>query len=354
MTSETPAVACADCGNRFDPSPNTPHRCDCGGPLELSTRPSSIPDLSDPVTSLASVSAHVAGDVVDLGVGGTPLVHAADFDATFKLETCNPTGSFKDRGAATTIARARAVGASLVREDSSGNAGRAIAAHAARGGLSARIYVPAEIDAATRKAIASTGAEVVAIDGNRAAVASACEADDTGWYASHAWRPSFYAGTATLAWEVVADRNGSAPEAMVIPVGHGTLLLGVFRGFRRLHQAGAIQTIPRLHAAQLAGAGSLLPEADDDVPSSVAPGVRVPRPARAKQVRAAIATTGGEVVGVSPASVSQTHDDLRRAGFACGSTAALGVAGRRHLLERGQEPAESDVTVPLTGHEHDR
>ncbi|HYR16371.1 MAG TPA: pyridoxal-phosphate dependent enzyme, partial [Mycobacterium sp.] len=85
----------------------------------------------------------IRGDPVTLGEGATPIVPYEKY--LLKLEGISPTGSFKDRGAATAITAARAAGAKTVIEDSSGNAGTAIAAYAAAAGLRARIFAPDDI-----------------------------------------------------------------------------------------------------------------------------------------------------------------------------------------------------------------
>lgn len=349
MSSEPPDTRCARCGRTYPASVSEPHRCECGGPLELvgARQPPAVD--RGPITSVAAVAASLPIEQpVDLGAGGTPEIDLDGFDASAKLEFCNPTGSFKDRGAALTIARAVGLDAERVKEDSSGNAGLATAAHAARAGLEATIYVPAHAAGATLEGIRSTGARVVPIEGTRDDVATACVTADDGWYASHAWRPEFYAGTATLAWELVADRDGRAPDAVVLPVGHGTLLLGVYRGFRQLADAGAIDAVPALFAGQLAGDGSLL-DGDAQVDCGLAPGIRITSPAREEQVRTAISASGGGVVDVDPEAVGPAHDRLNQSGLDVGSTAAVAAVARTKLAEDSRLPSGRDTIVVLTG-----
>lgn len=354
MQSEPAALRCSRCSHRYGPGPDEPFRCDCGAPLELDEGSAPPPDCTRPVSGIwAFADALPSGPVIDLGAGGTPLVDAPAFDARFKLESCNPTGSFKDRGAAVTLSRAVAIGADRIKEDSSGNAGLAIAAHAARAGVDASIFVPISAAGSTIAAIRATGADVVSIEGSRDEVATACVEAEAGWYASHAWRPSFYAGTATLAWELVADHGGFPPDAVILPVGHGTLLLGLYRGFTRLVEAGAIEAVPRLFAAQLAGAGSLLPETAD-IDDDLAPGIRIPTPARLEQVSSAIEQSGGQIVPVEPAAVSETRDRLARYGFDVCTTSAVGVAARENLEHQQTLARGPEVTVVLTGRSRDR
>ncbi len=349
MRSDVPATWCHACGNTFEPTPEEPHRCHCAAPLELTEVPEPPPTDAGPIGGISSIVEHLPpGPLIDLGAGGTPLVTIEEFGATCKLEGCNPTGSFKDRGAAVTIARAVAIGAAQIKEDSSGNAGLAIAAHGARAGLSADIYVPSTAAGSTVTAIKSTGANVVPIDGSRDAVASACVNADAGWYASHAWRPEFYEGTATLAYELVADLGGRPPPAVVLPVGHGTLLLGLYRGFDRLVQAGRIDTIPPLFAGQLRGAGSLL-EGDATVEPTLAPGIRISRPARHDQVHAAIEASGGQVVPVAPEHVKTAQRRLQTRGFNVCTTASVALATLDTLRDEDLIESATIPTIVLTG-----
>ena len=119
----------------------------------------------------------IAGEPVTLGEGGTPSVRYHGF--LLKLEGISPTGSFKDRGAATAITAAKAAGARLVVEDSSGNAGTAVAAYASAAGLRARVFAPDDIVAAKARAIEVLGAELIRISGPRSAVTQA--AGGQGW-----------------------------------------------------------------------------------------------------------------------------------------------------------------------------
>ena len=198
-----------------------------------------VPDAATPVT---------------LGEGWTPLV-AAEWDGRplhFKAEYLNPTGSFKDRGAAVVVTALKAMGVRDIVEDSSGNAGAALAAYAARAGLSAAIYVPAHASPVKQAQIAAYGAEVVPVPGPRAEATRAVRqaAEGGAVYASHVYSPFFAQGVKTLAFELWEQLGGRAPESIVVPVGHGSLLLGLYQGLRALLLAGLIERLPRLFGVQ--------------------------------------------------------------------------------------------------------
>ncbi|HEX2037102.1 MAG TPA: pyridoxal-phosphate dependent enzyme, partial [Chloroflexota bacterium] len=150
---------------------------------------------------------------VTLGEGGTPLVHLPRWGAAHglsrvyaKLELTNPSGSFKDRGMAVLVTVARDAGAHHLVEDSSGNAGAAAAAYAARAGMTCTVYAPAGAPPAKLRQIRAYGAELVAVPGPRSAVAAAARAAGSapGWYhVSHNDNPLFLAGNKTFAFELL-------------------------------------------------------------------------------------------------------------------------------------------------------
>lgn len=343
---------CAVCGDRYADR----WRCACGQSLDFVDRP--LPDGSAPEPAtldtregLWTFSEFLPVERrVTLGEGWTPLVEALDWDCAFKLESVSPTGSFKDRGAALTVSRALACGAERLVEDSSGNAGTAIATYAARAGLESEIYVPADATAAKVQAIERTGADVVRIEGSRADVTEAAidaVESGAGWYASHAWRPSFYAGTQTVAIEIAAQRDWHAPEAVVCPLGHGTLFLGLYRGFRALSDAGWIDESPRLLGAQATGYAPFVEDSGDD--NDRADGIHIREPVRAGEVETAIAETDGEVVAIDAETTDREHERLHRAGFPVEPTSAVAPAALREYRERGVLAADADVVVALTG-----
>ncbi|MCL7417771.1 MAG: threonine synthase [Halalkalicoccus sp.] len=353
-------LICPACSRTYPASPDEPWRCSCGHPLELAERP--LPGGPPPAFSeldtrrgLWAFSAFVPIERrVTLGEGFTPLVSAPEWDAAFKLEYVFPTGSFKDRGATTLLSRAAELGAETVIEDSSGNAGASVATYGARAGIDAEIYVPASVKPSKVAAIERAGGEVRKIEGSREAVTAACieavEGGD-GWYASHAWNPAFFAGTQTIAFEIAAQRDWHVPDAVVLPLGHGTLFLGAYRGFRALSEAGWIDSVPRLLGAQAAGyapiADALHGERESDNP--VADGIRIREPVREAEIREAIAETGGDAIAIGRDATERELDRLHRAGFYTEPTCGVAPAALREYRDRGVLAEDDEVIVPLTG-----
>jgi threonine synthase len=351
---------CTACERRFEPAEDR-WRCDCGEPLAFTDPP--IPDADSPPSldrdrGLWAFEGLLAVDErVTLGEGWTPLIDGPERDVEYKLEWLFPTGSFKDRGAAATISHARELGVDRVVEDSSGNAGAAIATYAARAGIDAEIFVPADAKPGKLRAIERTGATVRKIDGDRAAVTEACietiEGGDAAWYASHAWNPAFFEGTATMAFEIAAQRGWTAPDAVVTPLGHGTLFVGAYRGFERLKAAGWIDEIPRLYGVQAAGAAPIVAQRHGAAAAagenSLADGIQITVPAQERAIREAIEQTDGDALAVGADRTEAEYDRLHGRGLYTEPTCAVAPAAMDDLRERGAIATEEDVVVALTG-----
>ncbi|WP_323172069.1 threonine synthase [Natrialba sp. PRR66] len=360
-------LICPACETTYQAGPNEPWRCQCGRALEFSERPHpegdplslSQLDTSDGLWTFFEfipIEPHVT-----FHEGFTPLVDADEWNAQFKLEYVFPTGSFKDRGATTTLSRAVELGVDKIVEDSSGNAGAAIATYAARAGIEADIYVPAGVKQSKLMTIQRADARPVRVEGSRQDVTDACidavESGD-GWYASHAWNPAFYAGTMTFAFEVAAQREWTVPDAVVLPVGHGTLLLGAYRGFSLLNEAGIVDEMPRLLGAQAAGHAPIVealggdPAGEDDEgagDTDIADGIQIELPARKNQIIEAITETGGEVIALGDDPIEAALDRLHRNGFYVEPTSAVAPAALQQYREDGTLAPDDDVVVPLTG-----
>ena len=380
-------LVCPDCSTVYDAGPDEPWRCACGHPLEFANRPHPKGDPL-PLSRLNTTEGLWTffeflpiEKQVTFFEGFTPLVDAPDWNATFKLEYVFPTGSFKDRGATTTLSRAMELGVEKVIDDSSGNAGASIATYAARAGIDADIYVPADVNQSKLMMIQRADARPVRVEGSREDVTAACLAaveggseggsdgngdgngnsDDppwqtgTGWYASHAWNPAFYAGTMTFAFEIAAQRGWTVPDALVLPIGHGTLFLGAYRGFSLLNDAGIVDGMPRLLGAQAAGyapivdaLGGTTTDADGNA-TTLADGIQIAEPARKGEILTAIEATNGDAIAVGSDPIETALDRLHRGGFYVEPTCAVPPAALHRYRDRGIVADDDDVVVPLTG-----
>lgn len=277
---------------------------------------------------------------------------ARDGRLHFKVESANPTGSFKDRGAAVLLTDVGTSGARTLVEDSSGNAGSAIAAYAARAGLEATIYVPEAASPGKLAQVAAYGARLVRVPGSREAVAAAAHAAP-GRYASHCWDPVFFHGTKTIAYELWEALGGRAPDQVVTPVGHGTMLLGLWLGFRELLRSGAIPRAPRLLAVQSSACAPLAGPAlgrGAGTGDTVAEGIRVRQPVRPDEIRRAVDESEGRFLVVEDAEIRAARARLAREGLFVEPTAAVAPAAAWRLVDEGAFASSEMVVVPLTGH----
>jgi threonine synthase len=275
-----------------------------------------------------------------------------------KLEHLAPSGSFKDRGMAVLITHLREVGIDRILEDSSGNGGASLATYAAAAGIACRILVPAGTAAGKITQMAAAGAEVVRIEGSRQDVAEAAlrEAKST-FYASHNWQPFFLEGTKTLAFELWEQLGFEPPDAVVVPLGYGSNLLGCWLGFNELKARGEILRLPRIYGVQAANcapfhamfqAGATA-RTEIEVRPTVAEGIASSRPVRVAEVLEALHGSGGATVAVSEEEIRGALRRLIRAGFFVEPTSASALAGIDSLARSGAISPDETVVAVLTG-----
>lgn len=337
--------------------------CDCGGLFDLKRR---APASSISIESISAKHRYRYSDLlpcrlddlerVSLGADMvTPLLPRGEGShAWLKCDQLLPTGSFKDRGATILAAIAIQHGAERIVLDSSGNAGASMAAHAARAGIECEIFVPDSTSESKVAQMRAMGAKVRLIPGVRenAEVAAKEEARTAGsFYASHALNPHFHHGVKTWSFEVF-DQLGQVPGTVLVPVGNGSLLLGIALGFRELLEQERIHHLPRIIAVQ-SQAYSTLGATDtrtfegEMLSQVVAEGVAVSNPARRKQILEVLSDTQGAVALVSDRAILDAQRELGNQGFYVEPTGALAWAGYRSFdqIERLATP----VVVALTG-----
>ena len=342
-------------------------RSDSGGPLLLAPgRGITRADIEYGSPGLWRYRAAFAVDVdapIVLGEGRTPLVPGVWGSARplWKLEWCSPTGSFKDRGASVMLSVLRQQGAGAVIEDSSGNGGAAISAYGAAGGIDVTVFAPATTSPGKLVQARAYGARIELIEGPRIAsqeAAIAAADGGVGWYASHTWQPFFLEGTKTLAYEIWEDLGFHAPDAVVMPVGAGSSLLGCAFGFRELLRAGQIERVPKLYAAQPLNCSPVdaafhvkpgAPVPDRPVRPTLAEGTAIPRPLRLDVMLEALRESGGGTVAIPEDGIRTAHAELASHGLYAEPTSATAAAAVSELIARGAiRPAET-IVVLLTG-----
>ncbi len=296
---------------------------------------------------------------IRLGEGSTALV-PFDLDGRriwMKLEHCSPTGSFKDRGAAVLISKAKEIGVTSIVEDSSGNAGAAIAAYAAQADIECRIFVPESTSQAKLVQMQAYGARMIPVPGNRQQTAKAAlEAAKDCYYASHSWNPLFFEGIKTIAYEMLEQLEFPPLHAVVVPAGNGTLVLGLWIGFGELHAAGLIDRLPKLYAVQAEACRPLSTGWKEDrwpvetiqPQPTLAEGIAVSYPVRGRQILDAVRESGGAVLCVKEEEIYSALWDMAGKGYLMEPTSATAIAGCRKILPL--QPQGETLATVITGH----
>jgi threonine synthase len=354
---------CTQCAAEF--SVDTPRwKCDCGGLLDLSfqavfSREKILARSPSMWRYREAIPLDRGEEVLTFGEGFTALVpfDVGDREILVKQDQLFPTGSYKDRGAAVMISKAKAIGVSEVVEDSSGNAGCAVAAWCARAGIACQIFVPASTSAEKTAQIELYGAKLVRVPGSREDTARAVmEAAQTQYYASHSWNPFFFHGTKTWAFEVWEQLGWKAPDTIILPAGNGTLLLGAQIGFRELLLAGEIEHLPRIIAVQSENSAPLAKaffEGLDMIPAidkqeTLAEGIAIAEPVRGMQIVQAVRESEGTFLTVSEGEIAASLLDIAHQGAYIEPTSAAVLAGAARYMQSARESER--VVSSFTGH----
>ncbi len=248
---------CSKC-NVIEEATTLKAKCDCGGLWKLKFKPPKF-DLSliDKGTwSIFRYRNFMAlldeqWKNISLGEGMTPIIQF-DEDVLLKMDYFMPTLSFKDRGAAVLIAHCKSIDVKSVVQDSSGNAGNSIAAYCAKANIDCEIFVPEGTSPKKIDMIKSHNARVNVVPGSRDNCADVCRSKvetEGKYYANHVYNPFFYEGTKTYIYEVYEQLN-RIPENIFVPLGNGTLFLGIVKGLEELIESGIIDKMPNIIAVQ--------------------------------------------------------------------------------------------------------
>ena len=355
-------ITCTNCGRPF-PDEGTPFRCQrCGGFFDYESPLNYDPELVD--ESLPGIwkyrntfSALEDCEPVSLEEGNTPLVweDICGLKVGMKCEYLNPSGSFKDRGSSLITSFLRSRNVSDCIEDSSGNAGVSLAAYTARAAIDLAVYVPEVTSEMKKRLITKYGAEMITVDGTRTEVLQVAKnVAETGiTYASHAYLPFNLPGYATVAYEIVDQMEGRTPEAIILPVGQGGLLLGMYRGFIAMEIAGIIDNIPKFIGVQARACAPLwslfnggidgLRFATDN--PTLAEGVRVWHPVRGDDVLKAVGSSNGLFAAVDEDEITKGVRELAGYAYNVEPTSALVWSALRQYKDSLKGP----VIMILTG-----
>ena len=296
---------------------------------------------------------------VSLGEGSTPLVRSRSIgDAVgcknlyFKLEGCNPTGSFKDRGMAMAIAKALEAGRTRIICASTGNTSASAAAYGARYQLETLVLVPAgEIALGKLAQAMAYGARILAVNGSfdqaLSAVLSIVELMDIELVNSV--NPYRIQGQKTGAFEIV-DELGEAPDFLCIPVGNAGNITAYWKGFTEYQSKGRAESTPRMMGFQAAGAAPIVLGEPVARPETIATAIRIGNPASWEQAEAARDESKGMIDMVDDNEIVDAYLRLaREEGIFCEPASAASVAGLLKLPELGVDVSGKTIVCILTG-----
>ena len=297
-------------------------------------------------------------DVITLGEGRTPLVKFSSH-VRFKLESLNPTGSFKDRGSTTLISALHRLikkAGGYLSEDSSGNAGASVAAYATRIGLRAKIYVPENVSGPKFNQIQFYGADVVKVRGSRSKVTEEAQKPETGkFYVGHILHPLFRDGIRSLAYEIAEQLDWRAPERIYLPVSAGTLLLGVVSGFNHLVESGILDTMPKVVACQTAQVSPLyhcfknLSYRPPEQIVSIADALVSVNPPLMNIMVDELKRAQGDVAMVEEGGIFEGFKELASYGFFVEPSSAVAYAAFKKQLAEKETSRSDNIVIILTG-----
>lgn len=351
---------CTRCGATAPVDTRASH-CSCGGLWQLDYTPPAFDlDLIDrSVWGLFRYRRFLplTGDTwrdVTLGEGMTPLV-ALDEDVLLKMDYYMPTLSFKDRGAAVLVAHMKSIGVEAAVQDSSGNAGNSVAAYCGRCGIACDIYVPEGTSPGKIAMIQAHGATAHVVPGSRDHCADVCRAQveqEGKYYANHVYNPFFYQGTKTYLYEVY-EQLGRIPAHLFVPLGNGTLFLGVVLALEELLAAGCIDHFPKVIAIQsercdpfVKAAAVHSPDPAPVTPTpTMAEGISIGVPMRGREILEAIYRYDMDLVTVPEDRILEARSYLARRGIYCEHTTAANLAAYWHYCDTHGKTPDSLLTM---------
>ncbi len=308
-------------------------------------------------------------NIVNLGEGFTPLVHASRLGAQLGLsqlyikdEGQNPTQSFKARGMAAAVSMAKELGAKKLAVPSAGNAAGALAAYAARAGLEAFIFMPNDTPRANVIECEQTGAQVTLMDGLitdcGAEVARRKEAE--GWFdVSTLKEPYRIEGKKTMGYELAEQFDWELPDVIIYPTGGGTGLIGMWKAFDEMEQMGWIGSKrPRMVTVQAAGCAPIVRAFEegkrfaDEFPNAqtTASGLRVPRAIGDFLILDALRASGGTALAVTDKELIDATKVIGAAeGIFCAPEGAACLPALQKLMAEGSVKADERVVLFNTG-----
>jgi threonine synthase len=310
--------------------------------------------------------------MISLGEGGTPLVHADRLaqdlgmrNLLVKDESRNPTLSFKDRKSAIAVSKAAEFGAKGVANMTAGNAGSSVAAYAARAGIPAYIFTIDGISESKLAKLVSYGAHVFKTKAPTKELMTFVAAVSkrygmTNMTAASRYNPYVKEGSKTCVFELYEQFGGDLPGWIIVPIGGGGNIAGLFKGLRELKLLGLIEKYPRLVGVQGEGCAPVVEAFEKGLPPDQVPTVPNPHTIAhsildswapdGDQALLAIRETEGVAVGVSDDELLESMKAMSgREGLFVEPAAASPLAALKRLLSEGKVGADESVVLLATG-----
>ena len=365
-------LECSLCQRQY-PSGEVAHLCSCGGPLLVrydleairkAWSPAQVREGPNNMWRYAPVLPAAEESIVTLGEGMTPLIRARRLGARLgasnlwiKDEGLNPTGSFKARGLSCAVSMAVELGVRKMAIPSAGNAASALAAYAAAAGIEAHIFMPRDVPQANYIECKAFGAFVTLVDGliSDCAKLVAAGAAAEGWYdVSTLKEPYRIEGKKTMGYEVAEQLDWQLPDAIFYPTGGGVGMIGMWKAFDEMQSLGWIGgQRPKMIAVQVEGCQPVVRAFERgerrsqfwENASTVAAGLRVPKPLGDFLILDAVQASGGTAIAVSDGELLDAGIQLaREEGIFAAPEGAACVAALEKLLASGfLKPAERMV-----------
>jgi threonine synthase len=298
--------------------------------------------------------------MLSMGEGDTPLVESRRLGKEFgigrlffKLEGCNPTGSFKDRGMVVAVAKALEAGHTTILCASTGNTSASAAAYGAAAGLETVVLIPAgQIAAGKLSQAVAYGARVIQVAGNfDAALDIAREvAENYNISLVNSVNPHRIEGQKTAAFEII-ESLGAAPDHLFIPVGNAGNITAYWKGFKEAYADERASSLPKMMGFQAEGSAPIVAGHPIAEPQTIASAIRIGNPASWLSAIEAREQSGGSIGTVSDDEILEAYTLLaRKEGIFCEPASAASVAGAIKSVRAGMDLSSSTIVCIITGH----
>ena len=296
--------------------------------------------------------------VITLQEGGTPLIYGfvlsemLENDVWVKVEGCNPTGSFKDRGMTMAMSKAAEDGAKAVICASTGNTSASAAAYATKAGMIPAVLIPEGKIAMGKLAQAVIhGAKILQVAGNfDDCLTLARELSENYPVALvNSVNPYRIQGQKTASFEIV-DALGFAPDIHALPVGNAGNITAYWMGYQEYQKARISKSLPQMWGFQAEGAAPIVRNEVVKNPETIATAIRIGNPASWQQAVTARDDSGGRIGAVSDQEILAAYSLIAgREGIFCEPSSAAGLAGLLKAKAAGQLPKGKKIVITVTG-----